>query len=124
MSKGRILVVDDSNTFRQLMSMQLRSAGYEVINGANGAEAVKLALQERPDLIVLDVQMPVMDGGQALATLKARDETKNIPVLIVTTIGREEDERIIRVGGADGFLSKPINKRQVMEQVQRLLPPT
>ena len=120
-SAKRILVVDDSRIFRHLVSMHLEAAGYRIIAAENGAEAIKRAISEQPDLIVLDIQMPVMDGAQALAALKAREDTRDIPVLIITTLGRKEDERLLRQGGASGFLSKPIRERQVLKQVQMLI---
>ncbi len=117
----RILIADDSTVFRELEAKTLSARGYEVIHAANGAEALRLTVAERPDLILLDVQMPVMDGVQVLAALKKNEATAKIPVIVVTTIGREKDRDILLRGGADGFLSKPIDGRLLVERIRALL---
>jgi two-component system cell cycle response regulator DivK len=117
----KILIADDADVFRQLEEGLLRSYGYDFVHANNGAEAIKKALEERPDLVLLDVQMPIMDGIQVLAFLKKDERTKAIPVVIVTTIGRDKDEEIIKRGGADAFLTKPIQAARLTETVRSLL---
>jgi CheY-like chemotaxis protein len=115
-----VLIADDSKTFRALEQAFLAQRGFRVLQAGDGAEALRLAFSEKPDLILLDVQMPVMDGPSALAALKSTPETKHIPVIVITTIGREKDREILLKGGADDFISKPINGQQLVAKVQKL----
>src|SRR5690606_16025838 len=122
MSAGRrILIADDAEVFRRLEEGLLRSHGYGFLHAKDGAEAVKIAIEERPDLILLDVQMPVMDGVQALQVLKRDARTKDIPIVVVTTIGRAHDEELLKKGGADAFLTKPVNGPELVKIVKDLL---
>jgi CheY-like chemotaxis protein len=117
----KILIADDSPTFRELEGEFLARHGFELIYASDGAQAVKLAHQHRPDLILLDMQMPVMDGVQALATLKRTEATKDIPIVAVTTLSRDEDRRILKAGGIAAVLSKPIQGVKLLEIVRSLL---
>lgn len=119
--RKRILVADDSTAFRSLEEAMLKLRGYEVMSAANGAEALRIAMQELPDLILLDVQMPVMDGVQVLGALKRDDRTKGIPVIIITTIGRASDRELLLKGGADDFVSKPIDGPSLVAKVRHLI---
>jgi CheY-like chemotaxis protein len=116
-----VLIADDSKSFRMLEQAFLVQRGYAVLHAANGAEAVKLTLDRKPDLILLDVQMPVMDGVSVLSTLKNNPATKKIPIIVITTIGREKDREILIKGGADEFISKPINGQDLLIKVHRLI---
>lgn len=117
----RILIADDAEVFRRLEEGLLRIHGYAFLHAKDGAEAVKIAVEERPDLILLDVQMPVMDGVQALQVLKKDARTQNIPVIVITTIGRAQDEELLRRGGADAFLTKPVRGPDLVRTVRELL---
>ena len=117
----RVLVADDSRVFRLLETEFLVECGFDVVHACDGAEALRVAITQKPDLVLLDVQMPVMDGVQVLAALKANPLTREIPVIIVTTIGREHDEDLMRRGGANDFLSKPINGSALLRKVRALL---
>lgn len=119
--KKKILIADDAEVFRRLEEGLLRIYGYEFVQAADGAQAVRAALEERPDLVLLDVQMPVMDGVQVLQVLKQDDRTKDIIVVVVTTIGRKHDEDILMKGGADAFLTKPVNGTELVRTVRSLL---
>jgi two-component system phosphate regulon response regulator PhoB len=116
-----VLVADDSKAFRALEQAFLATRGYRVLQASDGAEAVRLAYTEKPDIVLLDIQMPVMDGVSVLSTLKSSAETKDIPVIIITTIGREKDRDILLKGGADDFISKPINGQDLLAKVQKLV---
>jgi two-component system, cell cycle response regulator len=117
----KILIADDSTVFRTLEAAFLLQRGYTVMHAADGAQAVRLAYAEKPDLILLDVQMPVMDGVSVLATLKNNPSTRHIPIIVITTIGREKDRDILLRGGADDFASKPIDGSDLVAKVQRLI---
>jgi CheY-like chemotaxis protein len=117
----KILIADDSTVFRHLEAKLLETRGYQVVHAADGIEALRRAVDDNPDLILLDIQMPVMDGVQVLATLKKQEETRHIPVIIITTIGREKDRDILLRGGANAFISKPIDGPTLVRQVKELL---
>lgn len=118
--KKKILIADDSTVFRQLEAKLLEARGYEVVHAADGVEALRQAVDHEPDLILLDIQMPVMDGVQVLATLKKQEQTRDIPVIVITTIGRDKDREILLRGGANAFMSKPIEIRDLLEMIQKL----
>src|SRR5260221_9487393 len=87
MARKKILVVDDSGTARMIEQMALGRSQYDVVQAKDGAEAVKVAKKELPDLILMDVMMPQMDGYEACRSIRAQEETKAIPVIMVTTRG-------------------------------------
>lgn len=116
-----ILIADDSKVFRSLEAALLTQRGYTVLQAGDGAEAVRTAVERHPDLILLDVQMPIMDGVSVLSTLKNNPDTQAIPIIVITTIGREKDREILLRGGADDFLSKPINGQDLIIKVHKLL---
>jgi serine/threonine-protein kinase len=119
--RKKILIADDAVVFRRIEEEILRPFSYSFLHAKDGAQAVKLAVEEKPDLVLLDIQMPVLDGVQVLQFLKKNDATKHIPVVIVTTIGREHDEDLMRRGGADAFLRKPVQPGVLISTVRKLL---
>jgi len=116
-----VLIADDSKVFRALEMAYLTSRGYAVLHAGDGVETLRLAHENKPDLILLDVQMPIMDGVQVLSTLKKNPEMKTIPVIIISTIGRDFDREIFIKGGADEFISKPINGNELIHKVFKLI---
>ena len=108
MSSKKILIADDSRTFRHVEAELLKRRGYTLVIAENGAQAVQLAAREAPDLILLDLQMPVMDGAKALALLKSSERTSKIPVVMITTGSDEAQVQQLWGAGAERVLVKPI----------------
>lgn len=121
MGSKKILIADDSRTFRQVEEELLKRKGHTLFQAENGAQAVQVAVRELPDLILLDLQMPVMDGAKALALLKSNDKTRSIPVIMVTTIGEEAQRGHLLAAGADRVLVKPINGPDFLGAIRELL---
>lgn len=117
----KIMIVDDNEKNRKLCRVILQSAGYETIEAENGEEAIRLAMEQMPHLILMDIQMPVMDGIQALKGIQADEKIGHIPVLAVTSYAMKGDqERLL----GDGFLdhvSKPINKDDFLRTIKTTL---
>jgi CheY-like chemotaxis protein len=116
-----ILIADDSRTFRHLEEELLTRRGYALLQAENGAQAVQLAVQHAPDLILLDLQMPIMDGSKALAVLKANAATSAIPVVLVTTIAHDEQRDQLLKAGAARFLAKPISGPDLLSAIRDLI---
>ncbi len=120
-SKGRILVVDDEEKNVKLMEALLLPRGYEVIKAYDGEEALGKVKETSPDLILLDVMMPIMNGFDVCRTLKDDVETQLIPIVIMTALG-EVDDRVKGIeAGADDFLTKPINRDELLARIQTSL---
>ena len=118
---ARILVVDDIETNRRLLEARLSAEYFEVIEAADGAEAVRRAREDAPDIILLDIMMPGMDGFEACRLLKAETATKHIPVVMVTALDQREDRIKGLEAGADDFLTKPVDDVALFARVRSLL---
>ena len=117
--KGQlILVVDDEENIRDLLRQELSEAGYQVIEAADGTEALGKARQEGPDLIILDVMMPGISGFDVTSVLKADQATADIPILILSIL--EDREKGFRLG-ADEYLTKPLDTEQLLQSIATLL---
>jgi two-component system cell cycle response regulator DivK len=117
----KILIVEDNAQNRLLMVDILTAQGCDVLEAKNGAEGIQLAREHKPDLILLDMQMPVMDGLQAARLLKADPETKSIKILAVTSFAMKGDRERILAAGCDEYMAKPIDTRLLPVLVRRLL---
>ncbi len=120
MSK-KILVVEDTEDNRQILRDLLGMAGYEMIEAHDGAEGVAQATEHRPDLILMDIQMPVMDGYGATRLIKADPALKAIPVIAVTSYALSGDEEKARTAGCDGYIAKPFSPRQMLAKVREMI---
>lgn len=121
MNKGKILVVDDEVYILQILEFSLGAEGFEVITANNGELAVAKAVQTQPDLIVLDIMMPVLDGYETCRRLKRQGETKNIPVILLTAKGREADKRLgFEVGAAD-YIVKPFSPSRLISRIEEII---
>ncbi len=118
---GRVLVVDDVATNRLLLRAKLSSAYYDVVVAENGHQALEMARSEQPDMVMLDVMMPDMDGFEVCAILKGSQETSHIPVIMVTALDTPEERIRGLEAGADDFLSKPFNDLALFARVRNLM---
>ena len=116
-----ILVAEDQQTIRSLIEYKLRNSGYTVVSVADGAAALKKAVELKPDLVLLDVMMPLMTGFEVLAALKQNEETKRIPVLLVTAQSKEDEVLKGLELGADDYVTKPFNPRELIYRVKAIL---
>ena len=121
MAKGKILVVDDEIYIVHILDFSLGMEGYEVLTALDGEQAVEKARAERPDLIVLDIMMPKLDGYETCKILKAGDDTKNIPVILLSAKGRNVDQKIGFEVGADDYITKPFSPRKLVERINAIL---
>jgi len=116
-----ILVVEDNERNRRLVCDVLTHAGYRVLTAESAEEGLPLAAREHPDLILMDVQLPGMDGVAALAALRAERATAGVPVLAVTAFAMKDDRERFLAAGFDGYLEKPIDVRALPRQVEDVL---
>ncbi len=119
--KKVILIVEDDPQDLKLSRDLLEASGYASLEATNGKKAVELAREKKPDLILMDIQMPVMDGFEATKILKADAETRNIPIIALTSYAMKEDEEKIREAGCDGYITKPIDTMGFLKTVSELL---
>jgi CheY-like chemotaxis protein len=121
---AKILVVDDEPIVHRLLQHHLERAGYEMIGATNGREALELANSEAPQLIVMDVMMAEMDGLTALRSLKREEDTKEIPVIMITANSHYVTQQESEAAGASLFLTKPFSPSQLLNEIRRLVPGT
>jgi len=119
--KGKVLIVDDEEPNITLLTAWLAPEGYEVVAARSGPEALEVVKAERPDIVLLDVMMPNMDGFEVCRRLKEQDETKFLPVVLVTALSDREDRIRGIEAGADDFLSKPIDEGELKARVRSLI---
>ena len=121
MSK-RILIIEDQEDNRAILRDLLSQAGYTLLEATDGVEGVELAQSERPDLILMDIQLPVIDGYEATRRIKAKPELKSIPIIAVTSYALSGDETKARAVGCDGYVTKPFSPRDLLAKVRAYLP--
>lgn len=122
MATPTVLLVDDVRLLLELEKNFLKHSALRILTASNGEEAIAVARAERPDLIYMDLNMPVMDGKVCCATIKADPELRSIPVIMVTTAGSQVDELRCREAGCDDYLTKPIDRRLFLAKGRRFLP--
>ena len=120
MSK-RILVVEDQEDNRQILRDLLGNAGYELIEAENGEEALAAVARQRPDLILMDIQLPVMDGYEATRQIRTNPGMKSVPIIAVTSYALAGDESKALAAGCDAYVSKPYSPRQLLAKVREHL---
>lgn len=119
--KNKILVVDDEEDILSLVKMRLEANGYEVITAQDGQEGLNIAKSAKPDLIVLDLMLPKMDGYKVCRILKFDSRYKDIPIILFTARSREEDKKTGFVTGADAYITKPFEPQVLLENIKKLL---
>ncbi|OGG46743.1 MAG: two-component system response regulator [Candidatus Handelsmanbacteria bacterium RIFCSPLOWO2_12_FULL_64_10] len=116
-----VLIVEDNANNRMIMRDLMEVQGHRTLEAVDGAEGLAMALEHRPDLILMDVQLPGMDGYEVTRRLKTQDETKHIPIVAVTSYAMKGEEERAREAGCDAYVSKPIDIHKLVETVQRFL---
>jgi CheY-like chemotaxis protein len=124
MPPSRILIADDYDDNRELLRLMLESAGYSVRETRNGRECIAAARDELPDIVLIDLSMPVLDGWATLRELRADARTRMLSCIAVTALAAEQDRQRALDAGFDAYLSKPYRSRDLLELVERLLRPT
>jgi CheY-like chemotaxis protein len=120
MDKKRILIADDETDVRLLVRRML-DKDYIVLEATNGEEAVEIAKGQKPDLILMDLIMPKMDGYTACSEIKADQTTKGIPVIILTAVGHELNKKFAIEMGAEGYVTKPFNIQELIDVITPIL---
>jgi two-component system cell cycle response regulator DivK len=117
----RILVVEDQEDNRQILRDLLGSAGYDIIEAEDGEAGVRAAAAEKPDLILMDIQLPVLDGYEATRRIKADPALRSIPIIVVTSYALSGDEVKARAAGCDAYVPKPYSPRQLLAKIREYL---
>ncbi len=116
-----ILVIDDDHRNLKLVRALLQVSGYRTLEATSGEQGIKLVRDEKPDLVLMDIQMPVMDGLEATEILKADPMTKDIPIVALTAYAMKGDEERIRAAGCDGYITKPIDTKEFSKKISEYL---
>ena len=118
----RILVIEDTEDNRQIVGDLLASAGYESIEAVDGLQGVAAAEREQPDLILMDIQLPGIDGYEATRRIRAIPALARVPIIAVTSYALSGDEAKTRAAGCDGYVAKPFSPRQLLAKIREFLP--
>jgi two-component system cell cycle response regulator DivK len=116
--KKCILVVEDQEDNRQILRDLLTSGGFDMIEAENGADAITAAEANRPDLILMDIQLPILDGYEATRRIKANPDLKSIPIIVVTSYALSGDEDKARLAGCDDYVAKPFSPRELLAKIK------
>lgn len=117
----RILVIEDEEDLLKMMIFRLKSGGYEVISATDGLQGLEMAKKEKPELIILDLMLPRMDGYRICKMLKTSDEYKNIPIIILTARMEESDKKLAEEVGANAYMTKPFDHKLLLEKIKEFL---
>jgi CheY-like chemotaxis protein len=120
---AKILLVEDNEMNRDMLSRRLIRNGFEVVIAVNGQEGVDLAVSSKPDLILMDMSLPILDGWEATRQVKANPATKSIPVIALTAHAMVQDKEKALAAGCDDFDTKPVELPRLLEKIKALLPP-
>jgi len=117
-----ILIIDDSTSIRQVVAFTLKQAGFAVLEGTNGQEGLDHLAAQRVDLVVTDLNMPVMDGITFIKHARGRPAGKGIPILMLTTESQDSKKREGKAAGATGWIVKPFHPEKLLQTIARVLP--
>lgn len=118
----KILIVEDDKFLRELITRKLVSEGYQTVEAADGEEGVRVTKSEKPDLVLLDLILPGIDGFEALTRIRRDEETINIPVIILSNLGQKEDiERGLKLGATDYLIKAHFSPGEIIEKVSSIL---
>jgi two-component system cell cycle response regulator DivK len=117
----RILSVEDQEDNRRIIRDLLTSVGYEMIEASDGESGVRLAEEQRPDLILMDIQLPGIDGYEATRRIKARPELHDIPIIVVTSYALSGDDAKAKAAGSDAYVAKPFSPRDLLATIRKFL---
>jgi two-component system, cell cycle response regulator DivK len=120
---SRVLIVEDNAINMSLSRFLVQSAGYAVIAAADAETGIQMARDQLPDLILMDIQLPGMDGLEAIALLKKDPSTRAIPIIALTALAMKGDESRIRASGCDGYIAKPMRYQQFLAAIASVLAP-
>ena len=120
-ARARILVVDDEEDLGRILKFALMAAGHEVLLAMDGAEGLKLAREGAPDLMLLDLMLPKIDGYKVCRMLKFDERYKSLPIVILSARTQEADKEMAKDTGADLFITKPYNLEEILKTIDRLL---
>ena len=120
-NKPLILVVDDESHILHVVELKLRNAGFEVVTAMDGEEGLEIAVQQKPDLVITDLQMPVMSGTALCAAMKAHPATQHTPALVITARGFKLEQEALDTTNIQAVLSKPFSPREVLCCVNEIL---
>lgn len=118
----KLLLVEDNEMNRDMLSRRLQRRGFEVVIAMDGAQGVAMAASEKPDLILMDMSLPVLDGWEATRRIKADDSTKHIPVIAITSHAMADDRRRALDAGCNDYDTKPIELDRLLTKIEALLP--
>ena len=116
-----ILIVDDSGMIRRIVGLILKNFGYKTLQAENGKIGYEKTQTHKPDLVIMDIEMPVMDGIESTRKIKSDPQTSHIPVVVLTSLGSEENIALSKEAGCDGFLNKPIWEEELRTTLDSLL---
>jgi len=120
--RKRILVVEDQEDNRQILRDLLTNGGYDMIEVENGQDAIIAAEANRPDLILMDIQLPVLDGYEATRRIRANPDLKAIPIIAVTSYALSADEPKVMAAGSNAYVPKPYSPRALLKKIREMLP--
>ena len=121
MAKRKILIVEDDPDIVEMVEYNLREEGYATVSALNGEDGVNSARSEQPDLIILDIMLPIMDGFEVCRTLKSDDKTSHIPIIILSAKSQETDKVVGLELGADDYVTKPFSPRELIARIRAIM---
>jgi two-component system alkaline phosphatase synthesis response regulator PhoP len=121
MARRKILIIEDDRDIVEMVEYNLREEGYATVSALNGEDGVNLARSEQPDLIILDIMLPIVDGFEVCRTLKNNDTTSRIPIIILSAKSQETDKVVGLELGADDYITKPFSPRELIARIRAIM---